>query len=168
METNVKLPPHDLDAEEATLGSFLIDPDAIKEVSFWLTPEMFYREKNRWVYSACLALLKKSEPADPILVAHELSTRQQLEAMGGADYLSHLVNIVPTSVHIEYFARIVEKLSLSRKLITAGSQIANLGYETQLSADEALQQADDILKAVHGNHGKTAKYSLGLDKVSHE
>ncbi|TET75877.1 MAG: replicative DNA helicase [Dehalococcoidia bacterium] len=143
--SNVKLPPHDLDAEEAVLGSLLIDPEAMFKVVTFLKAEDFYREKNRWTYESCLQLYDRKEAINQITVAHELARQQQLEAAGGAAYLSHLVSQVPTSVHVEYYSNIVRRLSMMRRLISASNQIAAIGYESPPDADDALDRAEGIL-----------------------
>lgn len=144
-QSNVKLPPHDLDAEEAVLGSLLIDPEAIFKVVTLLKAEDFYREKNRWTYESCQQLYDRKEALNQITVAHELARRQQLEAAGGAAYLSHLVSQVPTSVHVEYYSNIVRRLSMMRQLISASNQIAAIGYESPPDADDALDKAEGVL-----------------------
>ncbi len=144
-QSNVKLPPHDLDAEEAVLGSLLIDPEAIFKTVAVLKAEDFYREKNRWTYEGCQQLYDRKEAINQITIAHELARRQQLEAAGGAAYLSHLVSQVPTSVHVEHYANIVFRLSMMRQIITASNQIASIGYEAPPDADDALDRAEGIL-----------------------
>jgi len=144
-QSTIKLPPHDLDAEEAVLGSLLIDPEAIFKVVTLLKAEDFYREKNRWTYECCLQLNERKEAINQITVAHELARRQQLEAAGGAPYLSHLVAQVPTSVHVEYYSDIVRRLSMMRRLISASNQIAAIGYEAPPDSDDALDRAESIL-----------------------
>jgi len=144
-QPNIKLPPHDVDSEEAVLGSLLIDPEAIFKVAPLLRPEDFYREKNRWAYESCVSLYDRKEAINQITVAHDLARQQRLEAVGGAPYISHLVSQVPTSVHAEYYANIVRRLSLMRRLIAASNQIAAIGFESPPDADEALDQAESII-----------------------
>jgi len=140
-----RLPPHDIDAEEAAIGSLLIDSDAIFKIATYLRPEDFYREKNQWLYQACFSLYERSEAIDQLTVAHELERQQKLEAVGGPAYLSHLVSIVPTSVHIEHYAQIVHRMSVMRRLISAAEQIKAIGYEAGPDVDAALGRAEDIL-----------------------
>ncbi|MCJ7523273.1 MAG: replicative DNA helicase, partial [Dehalococcoidia bacterium] len=140
-----KLPPHDLDAEEAVLGSLLIDPEAIFKVVTILKAEDFYREKNRWTYESCRQLYDRKEAINQITVAHELARQHQLEAAGGAAYLSHLISQVPTSVHVEYYSNIVRRLSMMRHLISASNQIAAIGYEAPPDTDDALDRAEALL-----------------------
>ncbi|MCK5654133.1 MAG: replicative DNA helicase [Dehalococcoidia bacterium] len=140
-----KLPPHDIEAEEAAIGSLLVDGDAIFKIATFLRSEDFYREKNQWVYAACFDLYERNEAIDQVTVAHELGRRERLEAVGGAAYLSHLVSNVATSVHIEHYAQIVHRMSAMRHLIIAAGQIETIGYEAGPDVDAALGKAEDIL-----------------------
>jgi replicative DNA helicase len=139
------LPPHDVEAEKAVLGSLLIDNEGIFKVAIFLRPEDFFTPENQWVYDACFAIYQRNEGINQITVAHELAQRGRLEEVGGAAYLSHLVSIVPTSLHIEHFAQIVSRTAVMRRLISAGSQITALGYEDDAEVDVALSRAEDIL-----------------------
>jgi replicative DNA helicase len=142
---NGKLPPHNVEAEEAVLGSLFVDPDSINKTADFLKPEAFYREKNQWVYEACLALYDRTEAINQITVAQELATQGRLEAVGGAGFLSLLVERLPTSLHIEHYARIVHRLSVMRRLISAAGQIAAIGYEAEADLDAAMRKAEDAL-----------------------
>ena len=103
-----RLPPHSIEAEEAVLGSLLIDPDAILEVASFLKPDAFYREQNRWVYEAILDLHNREEPLDFVTLTESLRQREQLEDVGGEAYLISLLNAVPTSINARSYGRIVE------------------------------------------------------------
>jgi len=162
-QSEVKLPPHDLDSEEAVLGSLLIDPEAIFKIAASLRPEDFYREKNRWTYESCVSLYERKEAINQITVAHDLARRQRLEVVGGAAYMSHLVSQVPTSVHIEYYANIVRRLATMRRLITASSQIAAIGYEAPPDIDNALDKAEGIL--FHLRHGQSSRDFAHISEV---
>ena len=150
-----RLPPHDIEAEEAVLGSLLVDSGAIYKITTIIAPGDFYREKNLWVYQACFDLYERNEAIDQVTVAHELSRAERLEAAGGAAYLSHLVSNVATSVHIEHYAQIVHRLSIMRRLISAASQIESIGYGAGPNVDEAISKAEDVL--VHLRHGERPK-----------
>ena len=113
-----RLPPHDIQAEESVVGSLLIDGESITNISGFLKPDDFYRERNRWCYEACLELLNRSEAINQVTVAHELDTMNVLEEVGGSSYLNQVVAVVPTSVHIEYYGRIVHRTATMRRLIT--------------------------------------------------
>ncbi len=140
-----KLLPHDIEAEEALLGSLLIDPDAILKVVSTLKGVDFFDGMHRDIYDACLALYQRSEAINQITVAHELMRLDLLERVGGAAYLSHLIGAVPTSLHAEYYGNIVERMSVMRKLIMAGARIAAIGYESGPDIDVSLSQAEDAL-----------------------
>ena len=149
-----KLPPHDTDAEENVIGSLLIDGTAINKIVVFLQPQDFYTEQNSLVYEACLALYQRDEGIDQITVAQELARRGKLEVCGGAAYLSHLVSIVATSLHVEHYAQIVSRLSLMRRLINAGSQIAAIGYEADPDVDTALSRAEDAVFRLRHERGQ--------------
>jgi replicative DNA helicase len=142
---NDKLPPNDVDAEEAVIGSLLIDSESMHKVAVLLDGADFFREKNQWSYQACLDLHERNEAINQITVAQELARAGKLEALGGAAYLSHLVSQVPTSLHIEYYADIVSRLSMMRRLIAAADKISTIGHESDPDVDNSLNRAEDIL-----------------------
>ena len=124
-----KLPPHDIDAEEATLGSLLIDGSAIIKTETIIHPQDFYSERNRWIYETCVNLYQRSLGINQITVAQELARQEKLESCGGAAFLSHLISVTPTSLDIEHYAAIVARLSMMRKLILASETISGIGYQ---------------------------------------
>ncbi|MBA7645273.1 Replicative DNA helicase [subsurface metagenome] len=148
-----KLPPHDIDAEEAVNGSLLIDGTAIYRIATFLNQQDFYSEQNQLVYGACLSLYQRNEAINQITVAQELDRRGKLETCGGAAYLSHLISIVPTSLDIENYAQIVYRLSLMRHLISAAGQISAIGYEAAPDVDASLSKAEDILFRLRHGQG---------------
>jgi replicative DNA helicase len=148
------LPPHDVEAEKAVLGSLLIDNEGIFKIVNLLRPDDFFTPENQWVYDACFSLYQRNEGINQITVAHELAQKGRLEEAGGAAYLSHLVSMVPTSLHIEYYGQIVSRLAVMRRLISAGSQITALGYEADSEVDVALSKAEDILFKTRQRQGR--------------
>ena len=140
-----KLPPHDVEAEEAVIGSLLIDPDAILKIASFLRPDDFWEETHRLIYEACFSLYQRNEAINQITVAHELARLNNLERIGGAAYLSYLISIVPTSLHVEYYAQIVSNMAVMRRLIAAAGQIAAVGYEAGPDVEATLNKAEDIL-----------------------
>lgn len=140
-----RMPPHDEAAEEAVLGSILIDGEAILRVAPLLKPEDFYRERNRWTYDACLALFQRGDAINQVTISHEMAGQSKLEPAGGPSFLSHLVSSVPTSVHAEHYAQLVSRTATMRNLIGAATQIAALGYEQDADVEAALRQAEDLL-----------------------
>ena len=139
------MPPHDIEAEEAVIGSLLIDPDAILRVQPSLTADDFLSETNRAIYQACVSLYQRNDVINQITVAHELMRQDKLEQVGGAAFLSHLIGNVPTSLHAEYYAQIVSNTAMMRRLIAAAGQIEALGYEGSPDIEASLNKAEDIL-----------------------
>jgi len=123
------LPPHNLDAETAVLGSLLIDPDTYYEVSGIVTADAFYRPGHRWLYEAIQSLSARQEPPDVLAVADELTRAGKLEEVGGVDYLVDLLNAVPTSIHADTYARIVAEKATRRRLIQAAGAVAKAAYD---------------------------------------
>jgi replicative DNA helicase len=144
--------PQDIEAEEAVNGSLLIDPDAILKVVGLLKADDFFSETNRWIYQACLSLYQRNEAINQITVAHELLNENKLEHISGASYLSHLISIVPTSLHIEYYAQIVSRMAVMRRLIAAAGQISAIGYKAGPDVDESLGKAEDLLFQIRRGH----------------
>uniref|UniRef100_A0A6M3M837 DNA 5'-3' helicase n=1 Tax=viral metagenome TaxID=1070528 RepID=A0A6M3M837_9ZZZZ len=135
-----RLPPFSESAEEAVLGSILLDGDALNQISA-LTPEDFYRDQNREVYAACLELFRRNEGINQVTVAHALGDK--LDSVGGAAYLMHLLSAVPTPLHAKHYAEIVAKTSVSRAVVAAGEEIARLGYD---DSENALERAQGLLQ----------------------
>ncbi len=137
--------PHNLEAEKATLGSILLNREAIVAVAPWLQSEYYYMERHGQIYEAMLACYNARIPPDTRTVSEELRRRDRLDGVGGVRYLSELVDSVPTSYHVEYYARIVERTALLRQLIRAGGKIAALGYEEQQDLEATLDKAEATL-----------------------
>lgn len=145
MAENEKLPPHDIAAEEAVIGSLLIDGAAIYDVATIVQPGDFYHAPLQMLYDACLSLYQRTEAINQITVAQELDRQGKLEAVGGVAYLSHLVSVVPTSLDVQEYAQIVNRLSVSRRLISAGQQISTIGFEANPDAEESISRSEDVL-----------------------
>jgi len=143
-----RLPPQNIEAEQSVLGSLLIDPDAVTRVAAILKASDFYRESHKLIYQAISNLHERDEAADFITVSDELIRQGQLEEVGGASYLTYLINAVPTSIHAEYYAHIVQRTSTLRRLIEAASQIGNLAYEEADDVEDVLDRAEQILFGV--------------------
>ena len=143
-DTEERLPPQNIEAEQSVLGSILIDRDAITRVASFLQPADFYRQQHRTIFTAALDLFERREPADLVTLTDELQRRERLDEVGGAAYLSSLTALVPTAVHVEYYGRIVERCAMLRRLIQASGQIAALAYGSA-DAEEAVDQAEAIL-----------------------
>ena len=134
--------PHNVEAEEAVLGSLLIDPEALFRVSPFLGGEDFYIQKNAWIHEAVLALHERREPIDFVTLCDELERRGQLAEIGGAAYITRLINVVPSAIHVEAYGHIVEQAAIRRRLIGAASQIAQLAYREAEDIDQTVDQAE--------------------------
>ena len=149
-----KLLPHDIEAEEAVIGSLLIDGDCFVRISSLVKPQDFYRERNQACFAAASALFERNEVIDQVTLARELDRINQLEAVGGMAYLSHLVSVTPTSAHSEHYAYLVSRTSTMRTLINAASRISAMGYEDTADVDATLRQAEDILFGVRSGQAE--------------
>ena len=143
-----KLLPHNIEAEEALIGSLILDGECIARIAPLLHPDDFYRERNQLCYDAAMALSHRNQAIDQTTLAAELARTKKLELTGGMAYLSHLVSITPTSVHAEDYAEIVSRTATMRKLIAAASKIAELGYSDNDDLEITLRQAEDTVYAV--------------------
>lgn len=149
-----KLLPQNIEAECGVLGSIIIDPEAIVQVSDFLQAEDFYRDAHRTIYEVILHLYQTGEPADFITICDELERRNQLEDVGGASYITSLINQVPTSGNVEYYGHIVERTSTLRRLIHAAGQIAAVAYE-EGNADVALDKAEHLIFEISQRHTRS-------------
>lgn len=144
-EQPVKNIPSNIEAERAVLGSLLIDPDAIIKIANFLRPEDFYRERHNWIYQALLALHERREPADFVTLVDELERQEQLEEVGGPAYITELINSTPTAIYVDFYARIVERTAILRRLIGAAGKIAELAYDESQDVDEVVDRAEQII-----------------------
>lgn len=143
--SQLKVPPQNLEAEQAILGGMLIDNEAICRAVELVGPDDFYREAHRKIYSSILGFFERNEPADLVTVADALKMSGELENVGGASYLAALVDGVPTSANIASYARIVREKSVLRQLINGATDIVSRGYEEQGNVDEFLDGAEKII-----------------------
>jgi replicative DNA helicase len=143
-----KMVPHNIEAEQAVLGALLIDPDAIFRVNTFLRADDFYVERHRWLYDSILALHDRGEAVDFVTLCDELERREQLAELGGAAYITWLIDATPTALNVEHYGRIVERTSTLRRLIGAAGEIAALAYEDNDDVDEVVDRAEQILFGV--------------------
>ena len=145
-----KLLPHDVEAEEAVLGSILIDGECLTRLVPLLKEGAFYRERNQLCFDAALSLFQRDQAVDQVTLAGELARTEKLVLAGGMAYLSHLVSITPTSVHAEDYAQVISRTSSMRRLIDAGNRIIDLGYADTEDLEATMRQAEDALFTVRG------------------
>ena len=146
-----KLLPHDVEAEEAVLGSILIDGECLTRLAPLLKEGDFYRERNQLCFDAALSLFQRDQAVDQVTLAGELARTEKLDLVGGMAYLSHLVSITPTSAHAEDYAQVISRTSSMRRLIDAGNEDRGPGLlRHRRPGEPRCAQAEDALFAVRG------------------
>jgi replicative DNA helicase len=140
-----KVPPQNRDAEMSVLGAMMFEESAFIKALELLRPEYFYAENHRRIFSAMMELFQNSKPVDLITVSEELRKRNHLEDIGGATYLTQLTQSVPTSAHIEHYARIVKEKALLRGLIQNATQIVQRCFDSDTEAQSALDSAEKMI-----------------------
>ena len=148
MNNQIGVPPHSEEAERSTLGSLLIDKDAIIKIADLLNPDDFYLSGHEMIYAAILELFEKRSAIDILTLTSLLEDREQLDKIGGSSYLAELANEVPTSTHVFQYALIVKQKSTLRKLLKAGQSITALGFKEAEEIDYLLEKAEQSLFSV--------------------
>lgn len=143
-----RIPPQNVEAEQAVLGAMLIEREAISKVAELLRAEDYYREAHRLIYNAMIELFNKNDAVDMVTVIEFLRKEDKLEAAGGIAYVTSLANSVPTAANVLYHARIVEEKALLRQLINAATNIAGMGYEGSEEVTGILDSAEKMILAV--------------------
>ena len=137
-----KVPPHDIEAEQAILGCMLTDKDSVISAIEVLKEEDFYREDNKTIYSAIVSLYAKNEPIDIITVKAELIEQGTFERVGGLAYLAELPEKVPTTANVDKYIKIVEEKSLTRHLIKSANELIALGYDETEEVTSIMDMAE--------------------------
>lgn len=148
MANQVKTPPHSEEVEASLLGALLINRDAIVEVAEFLKPEFFYRETHGHIYKACLKLYEAREPIDVVTVAEELKKQKVLKKIGGVDYLTDLIDKVPTAAHTTYYAKTIKALATRRSLIGVGADLNEMAFDEARDIDEIMDRAEQSIFAM--------------------
>jgi replicative DNA helicase len=139
------LPPQNIEAEQSTLGCMMLEQQALWTAREIVKEPDFYRPTHGIIYRAIVALEDREEPVDLRTVQEELKKMGKLNEVGGTDYLMALLDSIPTAAHIESYASIVKDKADKRRLIATGQQIMALGYDTEISADEAKQNSVSLM-----------------------
>ncbi|MBV9270271.1 MAG: replicative DNA helicase [Candidatus Eremiobacteraeota bacterium] len=151
-----RIPPQNLEAEMALLGSILVDREIMGIVSEIVRGEDFYAHVHESIFTALLHLYDRGEPLDKITVAEELKRRDLLEKVGGLPYLSSLMDTVQTAASAAYYAKLVREKAVLRGLIHAGTQITQIGYDQEEDVEAALDRSEHIVyeigqRQLHGD-----------------
>jgi replicative DNA helicase len=157
LSPGLRVPPQNVEAERALLGSIMLRPDAMYEIMELIKHEAFYLEKHRMIYETMIELFGKRSPTDLLTVSSRLSEKQQLEDVGGTAYLADLVSAVPSAANAQYYAQIIHRKHIARNLISSADYISSLGYDEELDIDELLDQAQKRIYDVT-NMGSVHKF----------
>ena len=150
-----RVPPQNIEAEQAVLGAMLISKEAIAESAQILNPQDFYREAHRIVFEAMLDLSNRNQAVDNLTVIEQLNKTNQLEKVGGIAFVTALANTVPTAANVVFYAKIVKEKALMRHLINTATAIAAMGYE---GADDADSIMDKMILEIASNR-KTGDFT---------
>ena len=153
---DARVPPHNEDAERSVLGSLLLDPQGISKIADFLDETDFYRYPHRLIYRAIENLAARNQPIDLLLIVDELVRSENLDAVGGAAYLSLLGNDVPTSFNVRYYAEIVKRNAVLREVIEGAQVLSDLAYARGADTDAVVERAQQLLfqLATHTDAGK--------------
>lgn len=142
LNKSLRTPPHNIEAERALLGAVILKPETIHDVSAIVYPESFYADKHREIFRAIFEIFAKGDPIDLLSVSSRLKHNGQIERVGGATYLTELIETVPAAGNATYYATEVQNKASLRGLIHAGDDIAELGYSNPDNIDATLDQAE--------------------------
>lgn len=148
MTLSDKTVPHNIEAEEAVLGALMIDPEGLFRVLPFLKSDDFYLQKHRWLYEAILRIHERRDPIDFLTLTTDLEQREQLESVGGAAYITQLINAVPSAISIEPYGRMVEQTSVRRRLLDAVTDIARFAYDEKLPVEQVVDRSEQALFGV--------------------
>jgi replicative DNA helicase len=149
---DIKVPPHDDQAEKSLLGAILIDKDAVVDVVEFLRPEHFYQEANARIFASMLSLFERHDPIDIVTITAELKKAGYLDKVGGANYLTELLNIVPTSAHAENYGRLIQDNYLRRSLISSGAKITEEAFKEEGDVKKILDLAESEIFSISQYH----------------
>ncbi len=148
MTSGVAVPPHNMEAEESVIGAAMLSPDAANEALELLRPEDFYKPVHQLIFEAITGLFDGNQPIDAITVADALRRTEKLDRIGGVSYLTSLLERVPTTSNIVYYAGIVDETASRRRLMRAGSEVGALAMQTDVPIEEVIDRAEARVFAV--------------------
>src|SRR5690625_755367 len=151
-----RIPPHNIEAEQAVIGAILIEPNAFSTASERITATDFYRTSHQVVFEAMFALFEKGEPIDMVTVTRWLQDADKLDISGGVPYLTNLAQSVPTAANIDYYSRIVEEKALLRRLIETATNIVTTTFSQEDAVAEVLDEAERSILEVSNKQNASA------------
>ena len=146
-----KVMPHNLEAEESVLGACFLSKYALQKATENLLPESFYNEKNAKIFSSMLALQEEKTPIDLTTITSYLKKKNELNEVGGVEYLTEVLNFVPTASNVDYYIQTVEETAILRKLIETANDIATEGYRNDESINEILDSSEKKILSIVKN-----------------
>lgn len=139
---NLRIPPHNIEAEQSVLGSLMLDKDAIIKIADLLKAGDFYKDDHNLIYETMLELYEDREPIDVLSLSNKLEEKGKLDQIGGSSYLASLVNSVPSASNVTHYAKVVQKKATLRRLITAAGEVVELGYKESEDIQKVLDEAE--------------------------
>ncbi|MCX6355597.1 MAG: replicative DNA helicase [Candidatus Aureabacteria bacterium] len=161
-----RLPPQNLDAEMSVLGAMLLDKEAIGQAIEHIAPDCFYKEANARIYSAIIDLYDANQPIDIVTLSEQLKNKKELESVGGAAYISSLIDAIPSSANITHYLHIVREKALLRRLIRTASGIVGRCYEGVEDINEMLDEAEKEIFEIAQRKGEGGFVRIG-DLIKH-
>lgn len=155
-----RVPPSNTDAEKSLLGSILIDKDALLTVASKVKTDFFYDEANALVYKSIIQLFDAREPIDIVTLTTALKKNGDYKKVGGKEYLAELVNFVPTSAHVENYARLIEDNYIKRQLIHYGAELTEMSFSEKTDSRELLESAEKKIFKISQGQTKTGFIAL--------
>lgn len=140
--SSFRIPPQNIDAEKALLGSILIKSDSLYEVLEIINPESFYADKHKIIFQSIIDLSNKNEPIDLLTLSSDLANKKLLESIGGESYIAELSSSAPSAANIEHYGKIVSDKSIKRKLISASEKIAEIGFDEETESEHSIDNAE--------------------------
>lgn len=153
-QSNLRVPPNNLEAEQSVLGSLMLDKDAIIKVADFLNIGDFYKDTHNIIYQSMLSLYESKEPIDVLSLSNKLEENKELEIAGGSSYLASLVNSVPSAANVVHYAKVVQKKAILRRLINVSNEITEIGYQESEDVEKTLDQAEQKLFSVSQKYTK--------------
>ncbi|MBS7310329.1 MAG: replicative DNA helicase [Treponema sp.] len=159
-ELKDKVPPHNLEAEQATLGALLLNFDAISNVVSLLDSEKFYSYQNKLIYEAMISLFRQNIHGDTLSLINELTKTGKLEEAGGAAYIASLTDLVPTAANVEYYAKIVLDQSTRRELIRISQELKAASYNETKESRGIIEEAEKLIFTLSDKNQTTKVYNM--------
>ena len=159
-ELKDKVPPHNLEAEQATLGALLLNWDAVSNVISLLDSQKFYSYQNRLIYEAMISLFRQNIHGDTLALINELTKTGKLEEAGGAAYIASLTDLVPTAANVEFYAKIVLDQSIRRELIKISQDLKLNAFDETKESRSIIEEAEKLIFTLSDKNQTTKVYGM--------